>query len=92
LANETPALNVNKRRQVTSESSEFAWSSGERASLITAWLQVRVLPGPPIFSTRWTAGRCRAPSPPTIWPTIAADNLPREDRRAAQQGGAPRPI
>jgi hypothetical protein len=24
LANETPALNVNKRRQVTSESSDFA--------------------------------------------------------------------
>ena len=50
FANETPVPNVNKRRQVTSESSDFAGSSGMLASLITAWLEVRVLPGPPFFA------------------------------------------
>src|SRR5437773_662308 len=43
-------LNANRRSQSLSESSVFSHFSEDRGSLITVWLEVRVLPGPPIFS------------------------------------------
>jgi hypothetical protein len=47
FANEWSEPNANKRRQFVSESSGFTGDLSERGSLITVWLEVRVLPGPP---------------------------------------------
>ena len=47
FANEIPEPNANKRDQSSSDSSEFTGFSRSRASLITVWLEVRVLRGPP---------------------------------------------
>ncbi len=47
FANETAISNENKRCQSRAESSGLSGFPGDRGSLITVWLEVRVLPGPP---------------------------------------------
>jgi len=54
FANETPEPNANKRHWSSPDSSVFSRFSRTRGSLITVWLEVRVLPGPPR-------------SPPNLW-------------------------
>ena len=47
ITNETPQPNENKRRRTVAELPIIAELSGAVTALITAWLEVRVLPGPP---------------------------------------------
>ncbi|MGY3079695.1 hypothetical protein ACVWZZ_006103 [Bradyrhizobium sp. LM6.10] len=48
ITNTTAQPNANKRPYSSSNSSVFSASSGFPFPLITVWLQVRVLPGPPM--------------------------------------------
>lgn len=50
FANETAISNENKRCQSHAESSGLSGFPGDRGSLITVWLEVRILPGPPRFN------------------------------------------
>jgi hypothetical protein len=47
MTNETPQPNVNERYRTSAKMPIFIDLSGEGTALITAWLEVRVLPGPP---------------------------------------------
>src|ERR1700722_2984623 len=47
MTNETTQPNENKRRRTRAEMPIFAEFFGAVTALITAWLEVRVLPGPP---------------------------------------------
>jgi hypothetical protein len=49
MTNETPQPNANIRRQSCKGITVFVDFSGEGSALITAWLEVRVLPGPPLI-------------------------------------------
>ena len=56
LTNDTQQPNKNKRRQTSSNTTliiRFFGVSGEGVPLITVWLEVRVLPGPPPFNSRF---------------------------------------
>jgi hypothetical protein len=50
MTNRTPQPNVNERAWTSAKTTIMSGLSGEPYALITAWLQVRVLPGPPLFS------------------------------------------
>src|SRR5262245_18310699 len=50
MANETATADVLERRRTLGQVSDRLGSSGVGASLITMWLEVRVLPGPPVLS------------------------------------------
>src|SRR4051812_8357996 len=50
FANETTCLDANERPQSSSVMLGFIGFSSLGASLITVWLEVRVLPGPPLHA------------------------------------------
>jgi hypothetical protein len=61
IRNETTVSNAFKGPQSSSLSPDFAEFSLSVSALITVWLEVRVLPGPPIFSTTCRTGVRRRP-------------------------------
>src|SRR5438034_10909774 len=63
FANETAISNENKRCQSRAESSGLSGFPGDRGSLITVWLEVRVLPGPPRSPMRTDVSRSLRDSP-----------------------------
>src|SRR5271165_6867678 len=72
MTNETPQPNANVRRQSCMEITVFIDFSGEGSALITAWLEVRVLPGPPRIPTQPEISRqlLNSPDPAFIGPRI----------------------
>ncbi len=59
ITNETPQPNANERQRTCAEMPNVAELSGAVTALITAWLEVRVLPGPPHNKIN-DLGRCLA--------------------------------
>ena len=56
MTNETPQPNVNERLRTAAVMLDFVDLSGAGRALITAWLEVRVLPGPPPNKIKHLAG------------------------------------
>ena len=56
MTNETPQPNANIRQRTCAKMPVFIDFSGEVSALITAWLEVRVLPGPPSNKIKHLAG------------------------------------
>jgi hypothetical protein len=63
ITNETPLPNANTRRRLSTEMTVFIDFSGAVSALITAWLEVRVLPGPPRIRTQPEISRLAACRP-----------------------------
>jgi hypothetical protein len=64
-------MDVRKHHYLLVEIADFAGLTYEITTLITVWLQVRVLPGPPVFSSIYRCLLCDRELPPRqLWQRV----------------------